>query len=313
MSGSMTKNDPTVVNCYSLVDLVWGNCGGQLTEGMYLGNPATPYEQAQANQLNWLLDQIGCGAGSRILDIGCGYGTLLAQAAGRGAKAVGITISPIQARRCCNNGLDVRLLNYRDIWASWNNSFDGIVANGSIEHFPQPRDALAGRVDDIYSEMFAICHRLLKENGRFATTVIHTNPSRYVPDPAKMTRSPFSFRWGSDDFHAALLLNCIGGFCPQPGQLQRCAFPYFDLVEEVDGTEDFRLTAEEWLRRIGQTVKHWRRGPLIALSSLPFLVRHPRQGLLSLVYMATHSWQWQFRGENPPTRLFRHVWKRRAL
>src|SRR3990172_9922780 len=53
------------------------------------------------------------GAGSRILDIGCGYGRILEQAAARGAKAVGITISPPQQDYCRRRGLDVHVLKDR--------------------------------------------------------------------------------------------------------------------------------------------------------------------------------------------------------
>ncbi len=306
------ETEPAVVNCYDLVDRIWRSCGLEdLTEGMYLGDPGTPYEEAQTNQLDWLLDEIDCREGSVALDIGCGNGTLLARAQQRGAKAIGITVSQPQAYRCSDHCLDVYLLDYRNIWSNWYGTFDGIVANGSIEHFVQPHEAQAGRTNDIYGEMFAICQRLLKKGGRcrLATTVIHANPDRYIPDPEKMMRSPFCFRWGSDDFHMSMLARCMGGYYPQPGQLEMCARPYFELVEEVDGTEDYRLTSEEWLRRIGQTVWHWRKGPPLVWSLLPFFARHSRQGLLFLVYMAAHSWQWQFRGEKPPTRLLRQVWQ----
>ena len=62
-------------HCYSFFDVIFPACGlRDLTEGMYFGDPSVSYEQAQRNQIEWLLDEVRCRAGSRILDIGCGPG-----------------------------------------------------------------------------------------------------------------------------------------------------------------------------------------------------------------------------------------------
>jgi cyclopropane-fatty-acyl-phospholipid synthase len=300
----------TVVTCYSAVDRFFPACGLlDLTEGIYHGNPDLPFEQAQANQHDYLLDQVKCGPGCRVLDIGCGYGTLLHQVRQRGALGVGITVAPEQVRRCRRDGLDVRLLDYRAIPRQWEGTFDGVIANGSLEHFVRPEDVAAGRADDVYRELFAIVHRLIAPASparRFATTAIHL--LRLPSDACNVLKSPFAFRYGSDDFHWSVLEHGWGGYYPEIGQLRQCAEGFFDLVAEVDGTEDYRLTSEEWLRRI--------RGALfsprvvgIALRALPVLVRAPRQFLtLLLAVLWSESWNWQFRPPNPPTRLLRQTW-----
>ena len=46
----------TVVQCYSLFDKFFPTCGLlDYTEGIYHDDPNTPYEQAQQNQINYLL------------------------------------------------------------------------------------------------------------------------------------------------------------------------------------------------------------------------------------------------------------------
>ena len=119
--------------------------------------------------------------GARVLDIGCGYGRILRAAAVRGARAIGITVSPEQVRRTQRAGLDVRLQDYKRLGREWDGQFDAGIANGSIEHFAQPADAASGRDDEIYRHLFATVHRLLdprSQAGRFVTTVIHVPPTR---------------------------------------------------------------------------------------------------------------------------------------
>ncbi len=301
-----------VLNCYDFVDRIFPECGLlDLTDGMYRGDPALSHEKAQENQVNWLLDQVRCVTGSRILDIGCGYGTLLAAAERRGATAVGITLAPQQAKHCVKNGLDARVMDYREIDSRWHGSFDGIVANGSIEHFVQPQDAMAGKADVIYRGLFELCSQLLDRRspgGRVATTVIHFH--RNHPDPRDLVRHPLTFMPFSEAFHWALLERCMGGFYPSEGQLERCAEPYLRLVTEVDGTEDYRLTSEEWLKRARRCFVIRRTAPNVLTRLLPLVVRHPAHSLSGLSLLFTGSWQWQFRGENPRTRLLRHVWER---
>lgn len=312
-TGSFTEDAPpwkTVVTCYSAVDRFFPACGlFDLTDGMYLGNPKTPYEQAQANQLDYLLDQIECGPGRRILDIGCGYGTLLERIRSRGAKGVGITICSEQISYCKKKRLDVHLFDYRAIPKEWDSTFDGVIANGSIEHFVRPTDVVEGKQDDIYRHLFAKVHQLIKPSSkerRFATTTIHF--VRKPPPAVALSKNPLVFRWRSDDFHWAVLERGWGGYYPEPGQLRRCAEGYFDLIEEVDGTEDYRLTSEEWVRRMRQALLSLR-AVKILFQSIPVLFRFPGQFLtLLLSLLLSETWIWQFHPPNPPTRLLRQTW-----
>ncbi len=173
------RTAPAVRTCYDLMTVA-PVCGvTDLTDGKYLDdrNDRAAYLAAQERQAEYLLDQAQCGAETRLLDIGCGYGRILEQAVRRGASATGITVSPPQVANGRSRGLDVRELNYRHIFNrgddSWQHAFDAIVANGSLEHFVQAADAAAGRADAMYEEMFAICRRLLADSGRFVTTAIH--------------------------------------------------------------------------------------------------------------------------------------------
>lgn len=312
----MYKTNNTVVNCYDFLDRIFPESEiFDLTEGIYHDDPSTPYEEAQHNQLNWILDQLNCKEGSRILDIGCGNGTLIEEAKNRGATAVGITISPNQVSRCRQRDLDVRLLNYRNIGNEWNGRFDGIVANGSIEHFVRPEDAMENNQDTIYRELFELCHRLLDPHSsskRFVTTVIHTCENTPEYKLENLVKSPFRIRWFSDQFHIVLLQRTMGGYYPSKGQLEKNATPLFTLIKEVDGTYDYHLTSEQWLNVVRRSMLHWKKGPKIFLRLLVFSFKHPIVTFRSVFcFLIAESWQRQFRNRQKgiPFQLLRHVWQ----
>ena len=79
-------------------------------------------EQAQLHKVHTLLDRLDLKAGQRLLEIGCGWGTLAIEAAKRGASVVGLTLSTEQRawaeRKVAEAGLadriEIRLQDYRD-------------------------------------------------------------------------------------------------------------------------------------------------------------------------------------------------------
>jgi cyclopropane-fatty-acyl-phospholipid synthase len=302
---------PTVRRCYDLLDIA-PLCGvTDLTDGKYIDdrNDRTAYLKAQQRQAEYLLDQANCGAGTRLLDIGCGYGRILEHAARRGAQPTGITVSPQQAANCCARGLDVHELNYRNIFHraddSWECAFVAIIANGSLEHFVQVDDAAAGRTDEIYEEMFAICRRLLTDGGRFVTTAIHFREWGQF-DPVDIVRGSSAHRRGGPEYQFALLTETFGGWYPEPGQLANCAAEYFDLIEEEDGTLDYHRTSEFWLGRMKQSLAT---SPRVWWAVAGKWRRYPRATWAMLrSHLWDQAWYWQFRAP-APMRLLRQTWR----
>ena len=138
------------VSFYDLIDS-WTAFGIEdFTEGIYDGDSNRNYHVAQRAQHDYLLDELFCSRGNVIMDIGWGNGTLLEVVKSRGAVGMGLTISPIQVVRCNKRGLNVYYKDYRDLTSVWSNMFTGVVANGSLEHFVRPEDAVAGEQDKIY-------------------------------------------------------------------------------------------------------------------------------------------------------------------
>ena len=62
------------------------------------------------------------------------------------------------------------------LWVLIFHQFDGVIANGSLEHWVQPEDVLAGKMNAIYNESFQIACKMLDPkiaDAKYVTTAIH--------------------------------------------------------------------------------------------------------------------------------------------
>ena len=127
-------------------------------------------EQAQAAKHELVCRKLGLPQqrGARLLDVGCGWGSMAMHAAAHhGAQVVGITISASQAElartRVGAAGLadrvEIRLQDYRDLRGE---QFDAISSIGMFEHVGSKRTA----------EYFETLHALLRPGGRLLNHAI---------------------------------------------------------------------------------------------------------------------------------------------
>ncbi|MFE3324448.1 class I SAM-dependent methyltransferase [Streptomyces sp. NPDC059176] len=142
---------------------------------------------AQHRKIDRLLDLVRAGEGTRLLEIGTGWGELALRAAARGAEVTTLTLSAQQAelarRRIRAAGLadrvDVRLCDYRDATGR----YDAVVSVEMIEavgaeywsvYFTALRDALApgGRI--------ALQAITMDHQQMLNTAATHTWISKYV-------------------------------------------------------------------------------------------------------------------------------------
>jgi cyclopropane-fatty-acyl-phospholipid synthase len=143
----------------------------------YFASQADSLERAQERKLELICRKLRLQPGERMLDIGCGWGSLVLHAAvHHGVSALGVTLSEPQAelarQRVAAAGLEdrveVRVLDYRELDEQ---PFDKIASVGMYEHVGRAQlDTYVGTVQ-----------RLLRPGGLFLNhgiTRIHTRPPR---------------------------------------------------------------------------------------------------------------------------------------
>jgi cyclopropane-fatty-acyl-phospholipid synthase len=142
----------------------------------------TTLEEAQLRKIDGVLDYAGVRAGTRLLEIGTGWGALAIRAAQRGATVTTVTISAEQltfaAKRVAEAGLservDLRLQDYREV----EGEFDAIVSVEMIE-----------AVGEAYwPTYFATIDRLLAPGGKVSIQAITMAHERVLA-----TRRSFSW------------------------------------------------------------------------------------------------------------------------
>jgi cyclopropane-fatty-acyl-phospholipid synthase len=241
---------------YSLTDRVFRLSMGELADfsgAQYDGDFSLTLEQAQRRKHQYVAEQIGIEPGSRVLDVGCGWGALLDFIRRRGGVGVGVTLSSAQLAACLRHGLDVHLLDGRRLERERFGTFDAVASLGAFEHFCSPEDYRAGRQDEVYESFFARMAGLLPDGGRMylQTMVYGRNMIGAAEALAALDSLPPAH---TDAWYLALLSRQFPGSWLPFGQEQviGCAEPHFGLVSSESGRVDYIETITQWNARVGK-------------------------------------------------------------
>lgn len=139
---------------------------------------ANSLEEAQAHKLDLICQKLQLEPGMRLLDIGCGWGSLMRYAAKHyQVDCVGLTISKEQATwgrdRCSDLPVRFELMDYRNFNRDGFQKFDRITSVGMFEHVGYKN----------YPAFFEMAKRSLAPDGLFLLHTIGRNTSQYPLDP----------------------------------------------------------------------------------------------------------------------------------
>jgi cyclopropane-fatty-acyl-phospholipid synthase len=150
--------------------------------------------EAQVRKVEAILDAADVRPGSRVLEIGTGWGELAIRAARRGAVVTSVTLSAEQrdlalervAAAGCADRVEVRLQDYREV----EGSYDAVVSVEMIEAVGEEYwDTYFRRIDELLAPGGAVAvqailmehHRLLATRGSFGWIQKYIFPGGLIP------------------------------------------------------------------------------------------------------------------------------------
>lgn len=149
----------------------------------------TSLEMAQRSKHDLVCRKLGLDQrpGMRLLDVGCGWGSMALHAVqSYGARVVAITLSPTQARAArerarsagVEGSMEVRLQDYRDLSGE---TYDAICSIGMFEHVGSTH------ADEYFQKLFA----LLEPKGRLVNHAISKVGGSKMQGPTFINRYVF--------------------------------------------------------------------------------------------------------------------------
>lgn len=199
--------------------------------------------EAQRAKHQFMAEQCHIKAGSKVLDMGCGWGPFLKYLREIGAKGIGLTLSDGQYQADREKGFDVYVKDVRTVKPEDFGTFDAIVSVGAFEHFCSLEEYKAGQQEQVYQRFFETVYNLLPPGGRFylqtMTFTDKTPPYEKFDIHADKT---------SIEYICALNEKLFpGSWLPSGSEMIiRDAAPYFKVINISSGRADYIETILRW-------------------------------------------------------------------
>lgn len=212
------------------------------------GDFSMTIEEAQLKKHQFIVDGCNIKKGTKVLDIGCGWGAFIDYLNKLGAETYGVVLAKGQADACIKNGLNIKHMDSKDITPETFGKFDVVTAMGSPEHLCSVEQYKAGQQEEIYKTYFKQVADLLPVGGRF-----YCQTMVFGPNMVKFEDIPFGKTdlW-KKEFTNAELMDIIcqvfpGSWLPYGKEgIIDPAMKHFKLISVDSGRLDYIETIKRW-------------------------------------------------------------------
>ena len=178
-------------------------------------------DEAQEAKLDLICRKLDLRPGTRVLDIGCGWGGFLKYAAEKyGVTGLGVTLSKEQAslgkELCTGLPVEIRLQDYRDL----DSTYQAVVSIGMFEHVGPSS----------YRIFMETADRVLESDGLFLLHTIGSNDHKFSTDP-----------WTERHIFP-------GSYLPTVAQIAKAIHGLFVMEDWHNFGDDYARTLRAWLQ-----------------------------------------------------------------
>lgn len=140
---------------------------------------AVTLEEAQSAKMQRMCDYSGVKAGSKVMDVGCGWGGFMDYVVEHYEDTTvhGLTLSTEQTKyveSTKKDNVSIQLCSWEDYKAP-DEKYDAIVSICAFEHFATGKDKAAGRHRDIYKNFFDWCLAISTPEAQVSLQTITVN------------------------------------------------------------------------------------------------------------------------------------------
>jgi cyclopropane-fatty-acyl-phospholipid synthase len=191
--------------------------------------------EAQLRKLDYHIAQAEIMPGARVLDIGCGWGSLMLRVMEQvpDALCVGLTLSKDQKAFVDDKriqGIDVRLASWAELQDTA--AFDAVISIGAMEHFAQP-GLTSDEKTAIYRGFFKKVRQALKPGGWLSLQTITFDRLQEAEFRSFITERIFP-----------------GSMLPRPAEVISAADRVLSLVNCRNDARDYARTCRVWAGRL---------------------------------------------------------------
>jgi cyclopropane-fatty-acyl-phospholipid synthase len=241
---------------YTVMDKIFRYSIGEMgaySGARYDGDFTMTLEDAQHKKHEFIADNLNIGEGSKVLDMGCGWGAFVNYLkVHRKADGYGVVLAKGQAEACIKNGLQVKHMDIKDVTEeTFGTKFDAICAMGSPEHICSVEEYKAGKQEEVYRTFFKQINDLLKPGGK-----IYIQTMVFDKNIMPIEEIPFGYedvykKEHTDAEMMAMLCDVFPGSWLPYGKEQviETAKPYFNLLHADSGRADYIETIHQWTKK----------------------------------------------------------------